>query len=180
MNIKMVCKSLLLATLISASVSVPRANAADPVGGEIILIHLKTGLKLDDAQICVAYNQIWAAAVSGRRVQVLVDGSAVETYKKGRLGRNKFDAYKIPGNLKNILSEEFNVPLDKVPQTYGEYTRMLHQKGVEFFVNSEMLVTYGIEKEYGKAENLAMDFFKPVGIIGSLNLVRAANTYLVY
>ncbi len=30
-------------------------------GGERILFHLKIGLKQDDAQLCVAYNEIWAA-----------------------------------------------------------------------------------------------------------------------
>lgn len=159
------------------AVPLPKAGAEE---GKNVLIHLKTGLSLDDAQLCVAYNQIWAAAESGNKVQVLVDASAVATYRKGWMGKNKLEKYKIPENLRNILASEFGLPLEKVPATYGEYLRMLHSRGVEFYVNSEMLVTYGIEKEYGKAENLAVDFFRPVGIKRLLELVSGADVYLVY
>ncbi|MBI4209157.1 MAG: hypothetical protein HY538_05550 [Deltaproteobacteria bacterium] len=158
----------------------PMVNAAEPLAQKTVLIHLKTGLDLDDAQLCVAYNQIWAAAETGQRVQVLVDASAVKTYKKGWLGGNELEDYEIPEDLRRILSKEFHLPLEKIPRTYGEYLRMLHAEGVEFFINSEMLVTYGIEKEYGKVENLAVDFFKPVGIQEALRLVTNADIYLVY
>ncbi len=33
--------------------------------GKTMLFHLKTSLKHDDAQICVAYNVIWAALAEG-------------------------------------------------------------------------------------------------------------------
>ncbi len=32
---------------------------------EVFLVHLKTSLKKDDAQICVAYNIMWAALEEG-------------------------------------------------------------------------------------------------------------------
>jgi hypothetical protein len=56
-------------------------NAAEEK--ETFLIHLKTSLKKDDAQICVAYNVMWAALEEGRKVQVLVDADAINTYKMG-------------------------------------------------------------------------------------------------
>jgi hypothetical protein len=37
---------------------------------ETFLIHLKTSLDHDDAQICVAYNMIWAALAEGFAVKV--------------------------------------------------------------------------------------------------------------
>jgi hypothetical protein len=43
---------------------------------ETFLLHLKTGLKKDDAQICVAYNVIWAGLEEGYKVKVLVDAGA--------------------------------------------------------------------------------------------------------
>ena len=147
---------------------------------ETVLIHVKTGLEQDDAQICVAYNQIWAALQAGYSVKVLVDASAVKTFKKGKLGGNKFEGYEIPENLRQILSQEFGVPLEEIPKTYGDYTRMLRDKGVEFLVNSEMLVTYGIEKEYGKTENLVFDFFKPLKIKEVTELLSLVKHYWVY
>jgi hypothetical protein len=46
---------------------------------ETYLIHLKTSLKKDDAQICVAYNIMWAALEEGFKVKVLVDADAINT-----------------------------------------------------------------------------------------------------
>jgi hypothetical protein len=43
-------------------------------------VHLKTSLKHDDAQICVAYNAIWAALEEGLEVNVLVDADAYFVY----------------------------------------------------------------------------------------------------
>ena len=44
---------------------------------ETFLVHLKTGLKKDDAQICVAYNIVWAALEQGYKVKVLIDSDAI-------------------------------------------------------------------------------------------------------
>ena len=56
-------------------------------GEETFLVHLKTSLKKDDAQICVAYNMIWAALKKGYKVRVLVDADAINTFKKGWRGK---------------------------------------------------------------------------------------------
>ena len=44
---------------------------------------MKTSLKKDDGQICVAYNVMWAALREGYNVKVLVDADAVNIYKVG-------------------------------------------------------------------------------------------------
>ena len=48
-----------------------------------ILIHMKTSLALDDAQICAVPNVAWAAVKAGHMVTILVDASAVTSVTKG-------------------------------------------------------------------------------------------------
>ncbi len=48
-----------------------------------ILIHMKTSLAEDDAQICAVPNMAWAAVKAGHNVTILVDASAVTSVTKG-------------------------------------------------------------------------------------------------
>lgn len=48
-----------------------------------VLIHMKTSLAEDDAQICAVPNVAWAAVKVGHKVTILVDASAVTSVAKG-------------------------------------------------------------------------------------------------
>ena len=48
-----------------------------------ILIHMKTSLAEDDAQICAVPNVAWAAVKAGHKVTILVDASAVTSVTRG-------------------------------------------------------------------------------------------------
>ncbi len=50
---------------------------AQQSGPQRILIHMKTALSLDDAQICAVPNVAWAVVKAGHKVTILVDASAV-------------------------------------------------------------------------------------------------------
>lgn len=146
-----------------------------------MLFHLKTSLKHDDAQICVAYNEIWAALAEGLNVKVLVDADAINTYKKGWRGKDDIEDYKIPENLRQALAEQFpENNLDEVPKTYGEFLNMLHEKGAKFYVNSSFLVVAKIEDQLGTVENLSASFFKPIGLREMLRLRTGADYYMAY
>lgn len=152
-------------------------HAAD---GNTLLVHLKTSLKRDDAQMCVAYNVIWAALEEGLKVRVLVDADAVNTYKVGYFGKDDIEGYKLPENLRTTLARQFKVPIEQIPKVYGEYLAMLHKKGAEFFVNEEMLITAGIAKGPGDLERLSAKFFKPLTVPEMVRLRMTADRYLVY
>jgi hypothetical protein len=145
-----------------------------------MLVHIKTDLAKDDAQICVAYNVIWAAIEKGYKVNVLIDASAVNTYKKNWRGKNKLEEYKIPENLRKELSKQFNIALTNIPKTYGEYLNFLHRKGAKFYINGAMLVVSGISKTYGDIEHISADFFTPVSIGEMINLVEQSDKYIAY
>jgi len=149
-------------------------------GKTSVLFHLKTGLKHDDAQICVAYNMIWAALEEGASVKVLIDADAINTFKIGWFGKDAISKYKLPKNLREGLATQFEVPFDQTPATYGDYLNMLHDKGVEFYINSAMLVVAGVEDHLGTVENVSAKFFKAITLREMMRFRIAADVYMVY
>ena len=148
--------------------------------GKTVLFHLKTGLKHDDAQICVAYNMIWAALDDGMDVDVLIDADAVNTFKVGWRSKDSIEDFALPERLRRSLSEQFGVELLKVPKNYGAFLNMLHDNGAKFHVNSAFLVLAKIETEMGKTENISPKFFRPVTLKEMLALLTDADYYMVY
>ena len=118
------------------------------------LIHMKTSLALDDAQICAVPNVAWAAVKAGHKVTILVDASAVTSVTKGFgwfrgvMGSETtaLDRAGLPERERQSLSEQMDVPLDQIPHTYGEYFDFLKNKiGVEIYGNRTMMLLYKIE-----------------------------------
>lgn len=119
-----------------------------------ILIHMKTSLALDDAQICAVPNVAWAAVKAGHNVTILVDASAVPSVTKGfgwfrgLIGSDStaLDRARLPERERQSLSEQMGVPLDQVPHHYGEYFEFLKSKlGVEIYGNQTMMLLYQID-----------------------------------
>ncbi len=148
---------------------------------DVFLIHLKTALKKDDAQICVAYNMIWAALEEGFQVKVLVDASAIDTFKIGWLSKkDDIEDYRIPDNLREALSAQFSKSLDKIPETYGDMLRMLHGLGAEFYVNTGYLIVSKSGTPEAPLERISVKFFKPVSLREMVRLRREAKYYMAY
>ena len=147
----------------------------------IFLAHLKTALSKDDAQLCVAYNVIWAALKEGYDVRVLVDASAIDTFKKGWLsGKDDISDYKIPENLRRTLSKQFKLPINEVPSTYGEFLQMLYNLGAKFYVNRAYLIVSKAGTEDEPLKKITVKFFKPVSITEMIKLRKEASVYMVY
>ncbi len=136
-------------TLLTASFA--QAQQAVP---QRILIHMKTSLALDDAQICAVPNVAWAAVKAGHKVTILVDASAVTSVTKGFgwfrgvMGSETtaLDRAGLPERERQSLSEQMGVPLDQIPHTYGEYFDFLKNKlGVEIYGNQTMMLLYKID-----------------------------------
>lgn len=118
-----------------------------------LVLHVKTALKEDDAQICVAPNLAWAALAEGRAVTIVFDASAVQSITKGYgwhgwIGEDKaaMDRASIPARERKALAEEFGVPEDEVPSDYGQYLGFLKQRGARLYYNKTMTTLYQIEK----------------------------------
>jgi hypothetical protein len=122
----------------SAGLGIQQVSAAN------ILIHTKTSLALDDAQICAVPNVAWAAVKAGHRVTVLVDASAVTSVTKGfgwfrrLIGSEStaLDRAGLPDWEREGLSEQMDVPLEQIPHNYGEYFDFLKNNlGVKVYGN---------------------------------------------
>jgi len=168
--------SLLLFTVVLIAPLVPAYGAEY----ETFLVHLKTSLKKDDAQICVAYNVIWAALEEGFTVKVLVDADAINTFKIGWFGKDDIEKYRIPERLRKELAEQFSVPLEKVPGTYGEFLNFLHGKGAEFYINTGFLIVSKIGTPVDPLEKISAKFFTPVTLKEMVRMRAAAAHYMAY
>ena len=140
--------AIFMALVSSIGLGTQQASAAN------ILIHMKTSLALDDAQICAVPNVAWAAVKAGHKVTILVDASAVTSVTKGfgwfrgLIGSEStaLDRAGLPERERQSLSEQMGVPLDQIPHTYGEYFDVLKNKlGVEIYGNQTMLLLYKID-----------------------------------
>ncbi len=154
--------------------------AVTAAGQETFMVHLKTSLKQDDAQICVAYNIMLAALAEGYRVKVLVDAGAVNTFKIGWSGRDDIEKYKIPETLRQALSRQFGMAMNAVPKTYGELLLDIKERGAEFYVNSGYLMVSGIGTPADPLKKVSQKFFKPIPLKEMVKLRTAADYYMAY
>lgn len=118
-----------------------------------VLIHMKTSLAEDDAQICAVPNVAWAAVKAGHKVTILVDASAVTSVTKGfgwfnsifRPESTALDRAALPERERQSLSEQMGVPLEQIPHDYGEYFNFLKKLGIEIYGNRTMMLLYQID-----------------------------------
>ncbi len=118
-----------------------------------ILIHMKTSLAEDDAQICAVPNVVWAMTKAGHQVTILVDASAVTSVTKGfgwfnglvRSDSTALDRAGLPERERQSLAEQMDAPLEKVPHNYGDYFTFLKSLGVEMYGNQTMMLLYNID-----------------------------------
>jgi hypothetical protein len=165
----------MFATLVlSAGLGVEEASSAS------ILIHMKTSLALDDAQICVVPNVAWAAVKAGHKVTILVDGSAVTSVTKGfgwfrgLIGSDStaLDRAALPERERQSLSDQMGVPIEHIPHTYGEYFDFLKNKlGVDIYGNQTMMLLYKIDPARVASSVTPISLAKMVDVFASADRV---------
>lgn len=160
----------------SVGLGTQQASAAN------ILIHMKTSLALDDAQICAVPNVAWAAVKAGHQVAILVDASAVTSVTKGfgffrrLIGSEStaLDRASLPERERQSLAEQIGVPLEQVPHTYGEYFDFLKKMGVEIYGNQTMLLLYQIDPARVASS------VTPILLAKMVDLFASADRVIVY
>lgn len=147
-----------------------------------VLIHMKTSLAVDDAQICAVPNVAWASVKAGHHVTILVDASAVTSVTKGfgwfntvfRSDTTALDRAALPERERLSLAEQMDVPLDRVPHDYGEYFDLLREMGVEIYGNRTMMLLYKIDPD-----RIARAV-EPVTLDQMIQLFKVADRVIVY
>lgn len=149
---------------------------------ESILIHMKTSLAEDDAQICAVPNVAWAAVKEGNKVIILVDASAVTSITRGHgwvrgLFGSKttaLDRAQLPERERKALSEQLEVSLEGVPKNYGEYFYFLKEMGIPIYVNQTMMRLYKIDHDRVDS------FANPIPLKKMVELFTSSDKILVY
>jgi len=176
-RVRSVIIAIFVALAWSAGLGTQQASAAN------ILIHMKTSLALDDAQICAVPNVAWASVKVGHTVTILVDASAVTSVTKGfgwfrkLIGSDStaLDRAGLPERERQSLSEQMDMPLDQVPHNYGEYFDFLKNKvGVEIYGNQTMMLLYKIEP------SRVASSVTPISLAKIVHLFEAADRIIVY
>lgn len=147
-----------------------------------ILIHMKTSLSLDDAQICAVPNVAWAAVKAGHKVTILADASAVTSVTKGfgwfrsltGSETTALDRAALPERERQSLSEQMGVPLEQIPHGYGEYFDFLKKMGVEIYGNRTMMLLYKIDPAR------VASAVTPIPLDRMVQLFTSADRILVY
>lgn len=155
---------------------VPHGEAAK------ILIHMKTSLAKDDAQICAVPNVAWSMVKAGHQVTILVDASAVTSVTKGfgwfnglvRSDSTALDRAGLPERERQSLAEQMDVSLEKVPHNYGDYFTFLKSLGVEIYGNQTMMLLYNID--LSKVDSAVI----PIPLHQMVDLFSAADQIVVY
>lgn len=155
---------------------------AQEVAAKRILIHMKTSLAKDDAQICAVPNVAWTAVKAGHKVTILVDASAVTSVTKGfgwfnrilRSDSTALDRASLPERERQSLSEQIGVPLDQVPHNYGEYFELLKKLGVKIYGNRTMMLLYKIDPA------LVAAVVAPIPLDRMVRLFTEADKVVVY
>lgn len=144
--------AVLVLTLLGIALGTSGA-AAQHNGTSHVLIHVKTSLAEDDAQICAVPNVAWAALKAGHQVTIMVDASAVTSFTKGfgffgslfHPSTTALDRAELPERERRSLSQQMVVPLKQIPHDYGEYFHFLKNMGVEIYGNRTMMLLYKID-----------------------------------
>jgi len=147
-----------------------------------ILIHMKTSLSEDDAQICAVPNVVWAMTKAGHQVKILVDASAVTSVTKGfgwvnnlfRSDTSALDRAALPERERQSLAEQMEVLLEKVPHNYGDYFTFLKSLGVEIYGNQTMMLLYNID--LSKVDSAVT----PISLEQMVELFSSADKIVVY
>jgi len=172
----------LTALFLTVAVSLINPVLAQQAGPTKILIHMKTSLAHDDAQICAVPNVAWTAVKAGHKVTILVDASAVTSVTKGfgwfrkLMGSEStaLDRAGLPERERQSLSEQMGVPLEQVPHNYGEYFDFLKKMGVEIYGNQTMMLLYKIDPAR------VASTVSPVSLDRMVQLFSSSDRIIVY
>jgi hypothetical protein len=159
-----------------------RAVEAEQIFPQHFLIHMKTSLAEDDAQICAVPNVAWAIVKAGHQVTILVDASAVTSVTKGFgwFGRlvhsdtTALDRAKLPERERVSLAEQMGVSLEEIPHQYGEYFAFLKKLGINIYGNRTMMLLYNIDLQDVAPE------VTPIALNQMVELFHSADRIVVY
>jgi len=144
-----------------------------------VLIHIVTDIKKDDGPPCVAVDVALTNLRLGNEVEVLFDANASWNIKKAEDGKNDYDRYDVPADLKKLVNEQLNDEDLLKLKNFGEFLQMLHKKGAKISVNGTWNVLTSVEKTVKGKTNMP-DYVEPLSLKELALSINNAGTYYRY
>lgn len=57
--------------------------------------------------------------------------------------RHDVESTGVPRRLRKVIAAQMNLPVAQMPNHYGDYVRLLHQRGARVVANTAMLIVTG-------------------------------------
>lgn len=178
-------KNFLTATILIAAIAAFTGFTGEVKNSKLeskhnVLIHLVTNIKKDDGPPCVAFDIALTNLKLGKKVEFLFDSEAAWNLKRTEKdGKNDFDRYEVPKDLKELLIKQLNDSEISGVKNFGEFLAFLSKKGAKITVNGTWNVLTGVEKEL-KGKTKLPNFVEPLDLKELANHVNGSDIYYRY
>lgn len=144
------------------------------------MVHFVADIKKDDGPPCVAFDMSYTNIILGNKVILLFDADASWNLKLGEKdGKNDFDRYSIPVDLKALIYEQFKDNDLKKLRTFGDFLSYMKSKGAEIYVNGTWKVLTSVEKTI-KGKTKMPEYVTPLTLKEMAKKINSADAYLRY
>jgi len=171
-------KNLIIITIF-LSLFVGKITNASPKK-KTVLVHFVADIKKNDGPPCVAFDMAYTNIMLGNKVVMLFDADAswnLKLLKKD--GKNDFDRYTIPADLKALIYEQFNDNSLKKLKTFGDFLSYMKRKGAEIYVNGTWNALTSVEKTI-KGKTRMPAYVTPLTLKEMAKLINSADSYMRY
>lgn len=163
---------LLIAAISLAALSTEKSNTKK------VIIHLVSNVKKADGPVCVAFDVALVNLKLGNKVEFLFDADAAWNLKFTN-GKNDFDRYEVPADLKKLISSQINDKALLAVKDFGGFLKLLHDKGADITVNGTWNVLTSVEKDVKGTTNIPK-YIQPLTLSELANHINSADVYYSY
>lgn len=171
-KIKFLFVTLLLVTVLFLGFQNPKSN------NKKVIIHLVSNVKKADGPVCVAFDVALVNLKLGNKVEFLFDADAAWNLKFSN-GKNDFDRYEVPADLKKLVSSQINDKALLAVKDFGGFLKLLHDKGADITVNGTWNVLTSVEKDVKGTTNIPK-YILPLTLSELANHINSADVYYSY
>jgi len=112
-------------------------------------------------------------------VELLFDAEAAWNLKKLEDGKNDFDRYQVPPDLKKLANAQFPDNSLMKLNNFGEFLSLLNKMGTKITVNGTWNILTGVEKTLKGKSNLP-NFVEPLNLTELSEHINNSDVYYHY
>ncbi|AFH49661.1 Hypothetical protein IALB_1955 [Ignavibacterium album JCM 16511] len=151
----------------------------NPVEKKKVLIHIVSDIKKNDGPPCVAVDVALTNLELGNQVEVLFDADAAWNIKKSDDGKNDYDRYEVPADLKKLVDDQLKSPDVLKLKNFGEFLQLLHKKGAKITINGTWNVLTSVEKDL-KGKTKMPDYVQSLNLKELVTSINNSDVYYRY